>query len=550
MKDIFVLTKALYKNSFGKNLNDKSTKTSSIGKTILILLVIAYISGVLGFLSYEIIKALIEIRQEEVFISFSLLLICAFTLFRTILTSINILYFSKDVEFLLPMPISPIKIVFAKFNIMLISNYITELILFGIPYIIYWYLLKLKFTFLLYSILVFLVIPIIPMIITSIVIVFIMRFTSFLRNKDIVQYISVILTIGVVLIIQMLTSSSTQTTEFVMANKMVEINGYSRVVTKYFFTVKQATDILTQKNTVQTFKNIVLLYLESIGAYILVVLLISKMYLKSALNATSSGIKTAKVKLKELSKRNVGITYIAKEFKELLRTPVYLLQCVLPSFLFPIIISLPIYNELKNTSNMEINFEQIDELLGNLLSNGFGVGIILLVINFLYVLNFMSVTSISREGENALFMKYIPISLSKQYKYKAIPGMIINLVPLIYILIILRIALPTLSLVLYLEIIFLSLLCNILVNYFSVLIDVINPKLHWSSEYTVVKQNINMLYSFFLSLILMGIIIGIASYVDNINVLTAILSSIMILALIVFEGFIKKFENKIFKKIS
>ena len=550
MKDIFILTKALYKNSFGKNLNDKSTKTSSIGKTILILLVIIYLSGVLGLLSYEIIKALIDIRQEQVFISFSLLLICAVTLFRTILVSINMLYFSKDIEFLLPIPISSRKIVFAKFNIMLITNYITELLLCGIPYIIYWYLLKLKISFLLYSLLVFLVIPIIPMLISGIIIVFIMRFTSFIRNKDVVQYLSVLLTICVVLVIQMLTSSSTQTTEFVIANKIVEINGYSSVLTKFFFTVKQATEILTKNNIVQTLKNLLLLYVESIGAYILVIIFISKMYLKSALMASSSGIKTAKVKIKEFNKRNVGITYVSKEFKELLRTPVYLLQCVLPSFIFPIIISFPIYDEFKSTSSMKVDFEKIGELFTELLNNGFGFGIILLVINFLYVLNFMSVTSISREGENALFMKYIPIPLSKQYKYKAIPGMIINIVPLIYVLVLLRISLPTLSLVIYLEIIFIALLCNVVVNYLSVLIDAINPKLHWNSEYTVVKQNINMLYSFFLSLVVMGIIIGIASYIDNINILTAILSSIMIFTLVVFETFIKKYENKIFKKIS
>ena len=254
--------------------------------------------------------------------------------------------------------------------------------------------------------------------------------------------------------------------------------------------------------------------------------------------------------MKDMARRGVGRTYIAKEFKSLFRTPVYLMQCVLPSFLFPIIFSIPIYREMTASSSVEFELGEIAKLAGELLSSGFGIGIILTLINFLYLFNFMSVTSISREGENALFMKYIPIRLSKQYKYKAIPGFLINLVPLIYVLVVLKILLPTLDLIVFMEIILLALLSNFFVNYFSVVIDLMNPKLHWTTEYAVVKQNINMLYSFILSLVLIGIIMGVSSYIDDYNILTLALSGIMIFALIVFEVFLRRYENKIFKKIA
>lgn len=550
MKDIFLLTKILFKNSLGKNINEKNNNKSKFGTMILIFAVSAYLIGVLGVFSYQIIDTLIKVRQEEVFISFSLLIICGFTLFRTIFTAINILYFSKDVEFLLPMPIEPIKIVFAKFNIMLISNYITEVIMFGIPYVIYWYMLKLKVTFLISSLLVFLVIPIIPMLISSLIIVFIMRFTSFLKNKDVVQYISVFITVGIVLGMQFLNNSSNNVTNFVLANKIVEINGYSSVLSRYFFTVKQAVEVLTSTENISVFKNLGLLYFESIFSFIICVFLISKMYLDSAVKATVSGIKTRKPKTKELNKKSVGKTYILKEFKLLFRTPVYLFQCVLPSFIFPIIFSIPIYKNLKETGNSGISIMDFDVMFNEIINSGFGFGILLVAITFLYSFNFMSVTSVSREGENALFMKYIPIPLSRQYKYKAIPGIIINLVPLIYVLVIIKILFTEIGLYFYLQIILVSLLCNILINYFSVIIDVLKPKLHWSSEYAVVKQNMNMLYSFILCLLLMGIFIGVASYIDNVNILTAVLSAIMLLLLIVFEIFLKKYEHEIFKKIS
>lgn len=553
MKDIFVLTKILLKNSLGGNSTKKSSAKAKIGTTILILFVLVYFVGFFGILSYEIIDNLLKIRQEEIFITFSLLLIVGFTLFRTIITAINVLYFSKDVEFLLPFPIKPVKIVFAKFNVMLISNYVTELIILGIPYAIYCYLVKLDIIFLLYSFLIMLVLPIIPMIIASIIIVFIMRFTSFLKNKDIVQYLSIIITIGLIFAIQMVSASSNQTTDFILANKLVEINGYSSVLSKYFFTVEQSVKILTATEALEAIKNLGLLYLESIGIYVFVVFVISKMYLKSALRVASSGIKASKLKMKNINKKSIGISYVVKEFKALFRTPVYLFQCVLPAFVFPILFSIPMYQELSKLSevNAQVDIAKVfSDMFSEVLNGGFGFGIVLVIINFLYMFNFTSITSVSREGENAIFMKYIPISLSKQYKYKSIPGIIINFVPLIYVLVVLRIIFPKLSILFYIKLFWIALLCNILLNYFSVIVDVLRPKLHWTSEYAVVKQNMNMLYGFIMNLILIGIVIGVSSYIDNQNLLIATLSLIIISLLLIFEFFLNKYQRQIFRKIS
>lgn len=546
MRDIFLLTKVLYKNSFGKNRNEKS----KIGTALLLIFAFAYLIGAVGFLSYELINALMTINQEQLFITASLLTVCAFTLFRTLFTAISVLYFSKDVEFLLPMPLNPLKIVFAKFNLMLISNFLTEVIILGIPYIIYWYLLDLSVSFLIYSLLIFLVFPIIPMLISSVIIVAIMKFTSFLRNKDVVQYISIAISIGLILWMQTINSSVNGTTDFVLANKIVEINGYSSVFAKYFFTVEQSVNILTSNSFMEIVKNLGLLYAESIGIFVLVVFAISKIYIKTALKVSSSATRARKVKLKELSRNSIFKTYIAKEFKLLFRTPIFLFQCVLPSFIFPIIFAIPMYEEISETTTSGMSFLEYTNIFSGVFESGFGFGLLIIVINFLYMFNFMSVTAVSREGENALFMKYIPISLSRQYKYKAIPGMIINLVPVTFLFVVLKIACPSINNYIYLEAIGIAILCNILVNYFSVMIDVLRPKLHWSSEYAVVKQNMNMLYSFILSVIVMGIILGISSYIDNVHILSLILTGIIVLSLIVFELVLNKFQIKIFNRIA
>ena len=549
MKDIWILTKVLYKSSLGRTSTKRADSKNGFLKTLLILFAVAYAIGVIGFLNYEMIKGLIDLGQERAFIGFSVTVISGFVLIRTILTAMNVLYFSKDVEFLLPLPVSPIKIVFAKFNIMVISNFLSALILFGVSFIIYWYLLELSPLFLMWSLLLFFILPVIPMLFASIIIIVIMSSANFLRNKDIVQYISVVLTILFVIGMQFMTSSN-EVTGFDMANKVVKLDTALNNYTKNIFIIEQGKEILLATKPINGWKTIGLLYLENIAAYIATIVLVSKIYLSGALKVTSSEIKSSKIKIQTAKKNDLGMTYVGKEFKELIRTPIYLLQCVAPSFIFPIIFSIPVFREFEQFKASSGELKAVAPVFSELFNSGFGIGLVLAIINFTYFFNSISVTSISREGENALFMKYIPIPLYKQYKYKAIPGFIMNLFPMIYILGLLLFLAPGLQVTAFTELLILALLTNLFVNYFSVMIDLLNPKLHWTTEYAVVKQNINMLYAFILILVVVGIELGISSYINNTHIFTGIFGGILTICLINFEVILRKYDNKLFKKVS
>lgn len=548
MKDILILTKVLLKNSLGSNFRAKDQKRISVFSVLLIIFAIGYLVGCFGYFSYEIIKVLQEIHQEEVFLSLSFLMIIGFIMFRTLFTGLNVLYFSKDVEYLLPMPISPVKIVFAKFNVMLISNYLTEVIIFMVPFIIYARMLSLSSVFYLYSFLVLLLIPIIPMLISILVIVIIMSFTGFLRNKDTVQYLSVIISMVFIFAIQYLSVSSNEVTDFVMANKLLELNGISSVVKDFFFTIGQALNVLTEVDNAIIFKNLGLLAVESIGVYVAGTFIISKMYIKSALKVSASSTRVRKLKMQTARKNSLLKTYVAKEFKELFRTPIYLFQCVLPTFLFPILISISIFKGMDPETIT--SFKAVADSADKIIEQSFTFGFIIGIINLFYMFNMMSITAISREGENALFMKYIPVPLSKQYKYKAIPGIIVNIIPLVYVVWLIKYFIPSVSLGYLVSIVVVGTLCNVFVNYFTLLIDLLRPKLNWTSENAVVKQNINMIYSFALELFVAGIIVGLSAYIENIKILVILISCVLAIILLGFEAFLQKYSRQLFKKIS
>ena len=91
-----------------------STKSKS--KFLLYGLLFLYFAGLIIFLSYNLLDGLIQIQQEEIFIGMILFMILGLAIVQTIFSSINILYFTKDSEYLLPLPLKPYQIILARTN--------------------------------------------------------------------------------------------------------------------------------------------------------------------------------------------------------------------------------------------------------------------------------------------------------------------------------------------------------------------------------------------------------------------------------------------------
>lgn len=548
MKETLILTKILLKNSLNKNANKDKLTFKAIVAKLLMFVAIAYIGGVVAFLSKELIEVLKVANQPEVFISLCLLSTIIIAFIQSILSSLNVLYFSKDIEFLLPLPINSLKIVLAKFNVMLVSEYIVELLTFAIPFLVYGITFQVSIMFYIMSVLVFLFLPIIPILLGTILTVILMRFTSFVKNKDIVQYITVFFTFAIIIAIQIYSINTTELTDFMIANKLIQINGLTDIFADYFIILKHGINAITEIENRLAFSNMLYLIGESVTAYLLVSILLSTTYINSATNVVSGNSKKTKTDFRKIKRNSTRKAYIDKEFKILFRNPVFFLNSVLPVLIIPIIMLIPFISEFYSGSDTASN-QAVLSAVGDNIENTVGFAICICIINFLYMFNYVSVTSISREGESVVFMKYIPLELYKQCRYKAIPAFILNFIPLFFIVIGMNLLFSKISISFTLEVFIVGLLCNLFISYAEVLIDILKPKIHWTSEYTVVKQNMNMLWSTIFVLIVSIIILGICSFFENVHVVTLLISAILILTTIFYDNFVKLYSTNIFKKI-
>ena len=108
---VLSLTKVFLKNSFQtmkrQNVKKDEPKSKKIGMIILYLFLGIYLSSIMGFLSYNLVSSLMVINQEQVFLSVFFFAIAFLMVFQTVFSSINVMYFARDLECILPLPIKP-----------------------------------------------------------------------------------------------------------------------------------------------------------------------------------------------------------------------------------------------------------------------------------------------------------------------------------------------------------------------------------------------------------------------------------------------------------
>ena len=186
MKKIISLTNVFIKEYY-QNLPVFDTSNKKFNKkSIFFWLVIIIFFGV-AYLSYEIIKFLVDIGQKEIFINLYLPILILFLMFEAILSFANIFFFSKETENVLHMPIKPIELIVSKLSTLLCMLYASEGILAVVPLALYGMMSGLNFVYFIWGIATLLLYPIFVSGLVGIAIFILMRFSKFIRNKEVFQ---------------------------------------------------------------------------------------------------------------------------------------------------------------------------------------------------------------------------------------------------------------------------------------------------------------------------------------------------------------------------
>ena len=262
-----------------------------------------------------------------------------------------------------------------------------------------------------------------------------------------------------------------------------------------------------------------------------------------------SNIKKINKKYK-FKKENKIKKYIKKDIKNMIKSPTFFIQNILQyifiAILFIIILNIffPIIVQQIDADNMieKMGLEEF-KLQATLIS--------VAIIQILFVFSNLSITAISREGKNAIFMKHIPISLYKQIKIKALPQMIINTIIILAIIIDVYFQQINIQFIYLLFVFITSMLINIINSYLLVLVDLNKPNLNWTNQESITKNSGNKLYQYVITIITFLILNYFVKILKNISYIKSmiIINIIFFIIFIIIKKYIKNNIKKIFKKI-
>ncbi|MFA9397323.1 MAG: hypothetical protein ACERKV_03540 [Clostridiaceae bacterium] len=507
MKEIFNLTKVLFKTSgslFGFEGKNKTKKTI----LFLVLILFGFLPLAISFTFFinSAYNALSTINQQGVIVSLILSSISLVIFVMGIFYILNVFYFSKDIENLLPLPIKSSHILSSKFIISIFYELIFVSIFYFPAVITYGVKDSAGVLYYLYMIMIFFILPVIPLTLATIIDILVMRFSNLSKHKELAKVLGGILALVFAILINIFIQKGTATmaSSKDVGNLILEKNSLIDLTSNIFFTSKFATTALVESFKLTGFLNFIIFMGLSILFFYLISILGNGLYIKGVIGISESHSKRKKLKNGEIGeKSNIRtpiMAYVSKEMKPLFRTSVYFINCILMNFIWPVFLLIPIFTE-KDSIKFIMN---LNEYVQDDFGKGLFIAILCGLAIFISATNLVSPTSISRDGKDFYVSKYLPISYRKQILAKLFSGIIISSIGVVILLVLTTIIIRP-NMILFLEILILLPLAILVPNLYGIIIDLFMPKLKWESEAKAVKQNMNGVISIFISMALAGI---------------------------------------------
>lgn len=495
MRKLKSLVLAMLKNTFNMVDQGKRKKSSKIllyGFAILMIVAFLPTLAMLHFLTMDAVALLAPYQQSGVVVALLFNALALMIFFFGIFLIPAVFYFSRDIETLLALPLKPVDIILSKFAVTLIYEYLT-LALFFIPVISgYARAVNPDMLFYVYVVIVFLILPIVPLILAGLIIMLIMWLIPFAKNRDLFNMLSGGIALVFALWLNYALAGLATFTEGDLLKMLVEGNNSMIAIFRSIIpNIPFAISAVVNSDLVQ-----MLISLAITTAILVAFLLLSQiLYFRGVIGINETASSRRQLSSKDFSNstrsQKAIVTYLLKELRLLFRTPIYLMNCVSVNVLIPVlfIIMTAAFPEEEDIFAMILTIPW-DNVLAISLASAFGVAFGLVMGS----MNMVSATAISREGQHVYFMKMIPMEMMDQLHAKSLSGFLLSMLALILTVI------PAgyfLKAPWYILAIFtvMAIIASLFINYLSIIVDVIHPKLVWETEQAAVKQNINFIFT-------------------------------------------------------
>ena len=435
----------------------------------------------------------------------------------------------------------------------------------AIPLFMYGLIVTKSIIYFLTMILVLIIFPIFLVTIISLIMLFVMQLTKFIKNKDIFQIIIILLLTILISFAEsyllkeifddnLIQIEKTENNEIINAQLNNEIiNNKLDKLNNYFIIINPCISLLTNLKIINIICQLIKLIFICLITFLIFIYFGKLLYLKNLLKNIAyinKNKNTKKILKNKYNAKSIKKSYIKNEFKKLIKNSTFFIQCIF-QYIFIVTILLSIVNLF-----MPMILQSFEEqnAINELGIDKFAIQSICMIIGMLqimFTLCNLSLTAISREGKNAMVMKYIPVSLYKQFMWKNKPQIFINTIVIIATAIVIWKNIPQISIWYYIAGSAIAMVINIINSFLMLIVDLKKPYLDWTTEVSALKDNGNKLYQYVTTIITIVLLTYLADVFEEINIIISLLSIFLIslIILVIINKYIKKNINKIFEKI-
>lgn len=464
---------------------------------------------------------------------------------------ISVFFLSSDQQIYLPLPIRPSEIFTARLFTCLIYAYLIEFIFIAPMMVSYNIVVHPSFFTYIHEILVFFLLPILPISIIFLYTLLLSKVLHVEKHKDAFSIVLSILSVVLIIALQMLINFLVPSEGIMDEAGAVEIFmsqiAFYASKMNWFKPIGQFIQAGFISDSAYAILYSGIFIFASLGVAGMTIML--SRYLYQRILLSDPPVKKKKNKEKgeiKIKTKYVFRAYLQKEWRTLYRSPTYFVQLLLPPIILVVVFALSFLTFYITDANihntMDVTFAFLKDFLST--SNS-GLPFILIGISFFLCSFFLiSGTAFSRGGKDTIFAKSLPLKNGLQVRAKVTIGIAFECVFLVAL--ILFGALITSNWIFLLVSLLPCIFSSIIGNYIMLFIDLKHPYLEWENETAPIKQNKNTLFSM-LAIGLIGIVfagIGIAFYYLLPSSLFIYIEITCICLLALFVAIIEYFINK------
>jgi ABC-2 type transport system permease protein len=477
--------------------------------------------------------ALEPMGQERALLSFGFLAAQALILLFGLYYVIAAFYFSRDLEFLIPLPLRPSEVMASKFAVIVINEYLTVAAV-VLPIVVtygvaarggpgYW----------VNAVLVYLALPIIPLAIVSILVVAMMRFVNLGRKKDALILIGSILLLVAALAAQFVLGRSAAggaggaggqgpgANMAAITAFLTSRNSLLGRIGAFFPPGIWATKAVAGGFTGEGLANLGLLWGVSALLFAAIVVLAEKLFYRGLVGLGETAGRKRRLTRAEMARRvssgrRAKAAIFWREWKIMNRTPIFLLNGTFVVVLIPAIFVL-MATVGRGARGGAVGGAgtgtQVDPLaLLKAMASGHPLVVILATSLFMTVcgsINGTASSTFSREGSQFWISKVIPVAPREQAAAKFWHSYLVAGLGVftagIAAAAVLHVGAWELAVAAGL-----SLLAGVLLTAVGMAIDLARPLLDWANPQKAIKQNLNVLLAMLADIgILTGVYFGV-----------------------------------------